>query len=174
MKNNFTLINYFETPTILQKLGLLKESDWIGNKARLKNIDAYLRTQTIVVRGKNWIDCHPDYTNKFEKLFEKELIDLHNFFLYLYKKGQLTTFTIVKLPATSTISSHKNDNLDLGCKRYVLPVLTNPDVHFQVGDERKSMCANEIWEINTSDNFRVENYSCNDCIHIIFDWKLEA
>lgn len=173
MESNFNFINYFETPTILQKISLLNDSDWINNKARLSNIDAYLRTKTIIARGDKWIDCHPDYLNKFERLFEKELIDLHNFFVHIYKGGQLSNFAIVKLSPTSVIPTHKNNNLDSNSKRYIIPVLTNPEVHFEIDGERKSICANEIWQINTSKDYRVENYSCNDCIHTIIDWKLE-
>jgi len=174
MEINFHFINYFETPTILQKLSLLRESDWITYKARNDNVDSYLKTKIIVAKGDKWVNCHPDYLYKFGNLFEKEMIDLHNFFLRTYKKGQLTNFVIVKLLPHSTISKHVNNNIDLNTKRYIIPVTTNPEVHFEIADERKSIFANEIWEINNSNVYRVENYSCHDCIHTIVDWNLEG
>lgn len=173
MENNFNFINYFETPPILQKIFLLQDHDWLHHKSRLENSDSYVKTKTIIARGNKWVDCHTDYLIKKEKLFEKELIDLHNFFIQLYKRGQLTNFAIVKLLPHSTIPTHKNTNLDLNTKRYIIPVLTNPDVHFEINKERKSIFANEIWEIDNSQDYRVENYSSYDCIHTIVDWKLE-
>jgi hypothetical protein len=174
MEFNFNFINYFETPTILQKLNLLKEADWITHKARNDNVNSYVKTKTIVARGNKWVDCHVDYLKKYEAMFEKEMIDLHNFFLRLYKHGQLTNFVIVKLLPNSVITKHTNNNLDSNTKRFIIPVTMNPQIHFEIGEEKKSICANEIWEINNSSEYRVENYSCHDCIHTIVDWKLEG
>jgi len=173
MESNFNFINFFEMPPVLNKLSLLRDADWLTHKARLENIDSYVKTKTIIAKGDKWIDCHPDYLQNKEKFFEKEIIDLHNFFVRLYKKGSLSNYAIVKLFPNSTIPAHKNNNLDPNTKRYIIPVTTNPEIHFDIGGERKSLFANEVWEINNSSEYRVENYSCHDCIHTIVDWKLE-
>lgn len=161
-------------PPVLQKLSLLRETDWLNHKARLSNIEQYVKTKSVVAKGNAWIDCHPDYLNSKEKLFEKEIIDLHNFFVHKYKNGYLTNYIIVKLNSNSTIPAHVNNNLDSNTKRYIIPITTYPEVHFEIDGERKSLFANEVWEINNSQNYRVENYSSYDCIHTIVDWKLEG
>lgn len=172
MENNFNFINYFETPTILQKTSLLNDSDWVIGKARTKNCDSYVKTKSIVARGNKWIDCHPDYLAKNEKRFETELINLHNFFLHIYKKGQLTNFIIVKLLPHSTISEHKNDNLENGSKRYLIPILSDPEIQYEIGGEEKNICANEVWEIDCEKSFAVKNYSANLCMYLKVDWSL--
>lgn len=173
MEFNFHFINFFEMPPFFQKVSSLNESDWLTHKARLENINNYVKTKSIVIKGNKWIDCHPDYLTSKEKLFENNIIDLHNFFVRLYKRGSLTNLIIVKLLKNSTIPSHKNNNLDTNTKRFIIPIITNPEVHFEVGGERKSLFANEIWEINNSNEYRVENYSNIDCLHTIVDWRLE-
>lgn len=172
MESNFKFVNFFETPTVLQKINFMTDSTWLSHTCRITNCFDYVKTKTIVVRGNSWFNCDNEYLSNNEKIFESELLNLHNFFIRIYKKGQLVDFIINKLYPNSIISSHLNSNLKENTKRYIIPVSTTPEVNFQIANEKKDIFANEIWEINNSYEYKVENYSPYDCIHIIADWRL--
>lgn len=174
---NFKHVGFFETPSFLQKLSLLPESIWDEYTFRQNNFEPHKNTKTILIIGEEWMVGSKEDLQKYEKnkkLFENELINLHNFFLEKYKRGRIVRCILTKLKAHSTIPPH-NDGGDsmINSKRHHIPVLTNPEIEFEVGGEQKHLQANEVWEINNLKVHAVRNYSEHDRIHLIADWTLE-
>ena len=175
MENNSSLFSYFETPPILQKLLTLSDSDWKDRSFLEKNNGSYLRAKIIPLIGDQWKIKDPEYINQKYPFFEKELIDLHNYLLSKFKKGKFNRCVIISLPSQTVITPHIDDESIKGnFKRFVIPIITYPDVYYEFGDESKQLAANEMWEINSSVPFSLRNYSHTGNIHITVDWDIEA
>lgn len=175
MESDSSLFSYFETPPILEKLMTLPESEWKNKSFLEKNNSSYLRAKLIPLVGDEWRSKDPTYVIEKYRSFEKELIDLHNYLLSKFKKGSINRCVIVSLPPHTVITSHIDDESIKGnFKRFLIPIMTYPEVYYEFGDESKQLAANEIWEINSSVPFSLRNYSHTENIHITIDWNIEA
>jgi hypothetical protein len=77
---------------------------------------------------------------------------------------------LAKLPAKKTITPHADwQEYLLVCRRNHIPIITNADVRFTVGDETKVMKTGEVWEINNSKVHSVVNGGEDDRVHLIVD-----
>jgi hypothetical protein len=77
---------------------------------------------------------------------------------------------LAKLPAKKAITPHADwQEYLLVSRRNHIPVITNANVHFTVGDETKVMAAGEVWEINNSKVHSVVNDGEDDRVHLIID-----
>jgi tetratricopeptide (TPR) repeat protein len=78
---------------------------------------------------------------------------------------------LAKLLAGGSIPKHTDSGYSLlNCHRVHIPLITNNDVTFSVGDEQINMQAGEFWEINNSVTHGVENKGGEDRVHLIVDW----
>lgn len=172
---NIKLFSYFETPPILQKLLELSEHEWKDKTFLEKNNSSYLRAKLIPLIGNAWQKNHSDYLKQKYFLFEKEITDLHNYLLSKFKNGHISRCVIVTLPSQTVITSHIDDESVTGnFKRFLIPIVTYPDVFYDFGEDSKELAANEMWEINSNVPFSVRNYSHTRNIHITVDWNIEA
>jgi hypothetical protein len=86
--------------------------------------------------------------------------------------GHVQTAILIKLPASKSIPSH----VDKGpffrdYHRIHVPIVTNPDCLFTVGDETIHMKPFEMWEINNDNKFHsVTNNGTSDRIHLLIDF----
>ena len=175
MENNSSLYSYFETPPILEKLLTLSESEWKDKSFLEKNNDSYLRAKLIPLVGDNWKSKDAAYLVEKYLFFEKGLTDLHNYLLSKFKRGHFSRCIIVSLPPHTVITSHIDDESVKGTfKRFIIPIITYPEVYYEFGDESKQLAANEMWEINSTVPFSLRNYSHTGNIHITVDWDIEA
>lgn len=175
MSDNSSLFSYFETPPILQKLLELKDTDWKDKNFLQKNSSSYLRAKMIPLVGEIWQEKDESYVKEKYSYFEKEIIDLHNYLLSKFKSGNINRCIIVSLPMHTVITPHVDDeSIKNNFKRFIIPIVTYPDVYYEFGDESKQLAANEMWEINSSIPFSVKNYSHTGNIHITVDWNIEA
>jgi hypothetical protein len=77
---------------------------------------------------------------------------------------------LAKLPAKKVITPHADwQEYLLVSRRNHIPVVTNANVHFTVGDETINMKTGEIWEINNSKVHGVVNDGEDDRVHLIID-----
>ena len=175
MKNNLSLFSYFETPPILEKLLVFEKSEWKDKTFLEKNNSSYIRAKIIPLVGDVWSLKDNAYVTQKYQLFEKPLIDLHNYLLSKFKKGKINRCIIVSLPPHTILTSHVDDESIKGnFKRFIIPILTYPEIFYEFGDESKELAANEMWEINSSAPFCLRNYSHTENIHITVDWDIEA
>jgi len=87
--------------------------------------------------------------------------------------GYLLRAILTKLFAGKDIPEHidvANQTFKLS-KRIHIPIVTNPDCIFTVGDESINMKEGEIWEMNNDKKVHsVINGGTEDRIHLIMDW----
>jgi hypothetical protein len=102
--------------------------------------------------------------------------DLYNIVLPIIRElesqhnGRHGRVFLAKLPAKKTITPHADwQEYLLVCRRNHIPIITNADVRFTVGDETKFMKTGEIWEINNSRVHSVVNDGEDDRVHLIID-----
>jgi hypothetical protein len=175
MESDAQFFGYFETPSILQKLLNLESGDWKSKAFLEKNNDSYIRAKILPLVGVDWEIKDPEFVKNKKNLFEFDIINLHNFFLHKFKGGRISRCIIVSLPPRSTISSHIDDeSTEKDAKRFLIPIVTYPEVHYTFNQLSKELQANEMWQINTQAQFGLRNYSHIESIHISVDWNIEA
>jgi hypothetical protein len=175
MTENLKHFTYFETPTILQKLQFIDNLQWKPNTFYLNNCDEYCRAKIMPIIGEEWSKRDKECLTQNYSIFEKEIISLHNLFIHKFKSGSLGRLVIIKLPQRSVINAHiDQESCVQKFRRFIVPVITYPEVFYEVGDESRELAANEMWEINSELSFSLRNYSHTDSIHISVDWKLEG
>jgi aspartyl/asparaginyl beta-hydroxylase (cupin superfamily) len=57
----------------------------------------------------------------------------------------------------------------MAVRRCHIPLITNDDIKFTVGDHTMSLKQGECWEINNSKIHEVKNLSNYDRVHILID-----
>lgn len=173
MENTLNFFGFFETPPFFKKLLCLSSRDWKEGDFFM-NSEQYRKAKMIPLIGSHWKNKDEKYVNDLYKFFENEIILYNNLFVQKLKRGFFSRLFIVKLPCRCIIPTHlDNDNTDANSKRFIVSVMTYPEVFYDIGEESKQLPANEIWEINNTMKFGVRNYSHIENIHITADWTLE-
>jgi hypothetical protein len=109
---------------------------------------------------------YPLFQDEISKI--EELIKLNT-----GEEGKILRALLVKLTAGKSIRPHKDvvgKSLVLG-RRIHIPIATNDDCFFTVGDDRRNLKIGELWEINNDKKeHSVQNLGETDRIHFIVDW----
>ena len=89
------------------------------------------------------------------------------------KLGYFIRASLVSLAAGRDITAHRDMNFSLTHSHRVhLPIITNEDVWFTVGNESISMCEGDLYEINNRRIHSVVNNGDQDRVHLILDFVL--
>ena len=85
----------------------------------------------------------------------------------------LETYRNVKLFKKTEIPTHvdwANETLKVA-RRIHIPIITNPDCIFIVGDDSINLKEGEIWEVNNDKKkHSVHNNGDEDRVHLLIDW----
>jgi hypothetical protein len=116
-------------------------------------------------------------------MYEEEILKIEKQLQSIYKSnGKIIRFIVVNLPAGEIIQPHKDatkaeedDMTSLKVdSRIHIPIQTNKDVHFGIGDKIVHMNVGEIWEINNHYHRHwVKNEGNTDRLHIILDYRAD-
>ena len=114
-------------------------------------------------------------------IYEDEILKIEKQIQSIYKSnGKILRFVIVNLPAGKEVARHtdatKAEEDDMSSlkvdSRIHLPLQTNTDVHFGIGDEVVHMNVGELWEINNHYHPHwVKNDGSTDRLHCILDYR---
>lgn len=170
---NFKFLGNYDITNIKNIVSSFTENDWLQYTKRQEIYEAHKQTLCIPVLFDlmyyNRIGEKTNYYSFFKE--EIELITNH-INKSKNKKGFIIRFEIVKMPAKTSIPTHKDNSPSLvEHSRVHLPIQTATDVYFKINDEEKNLKEGEMWEINNIDIHSVTNNSSIDRIHIIVDWK---
>ena len=100
-----------------------------------------------------------------------------------YQGGVPVLVCLDRLCAGNTIPAHRDgpqirppfpDELPSFYRRTHTPLLTNAEVDFVVGGERRHLARGEVWEINNWRVHHVENRGDADRVHLLVDWNAPA
>ena len=83
----------------------------------------------------------------------------------------LQAVRLMRLTPGSVIKEHRDHDLSLedGVVRIHIPVVTNPDVEFEVNRSRAVLEAGSAWYLRLSDPHRVANRGAHDRVHLVID-----
>lgn len=81
---------------------------------------------------------------------------------------------LMRLTPGSEIKEHSDPDLSAegGTARLHVPIVTNPEVDFQVNRRRVDMGAGELWYVRLSDPHRVVNRGSTDRVHLVIDARV--
>ena len=169
-----------------QQAAKITDADWTADAFRQKTYEVHKQTQTIrLIMDEDGRHRDPTYHPSYE--IYKELVDPIETFIRrqfeqtlkakrLRKKhgrGYFIRMILVKLLANGSIPHHVDQGETLSkSHRMHLPVITNEQNLFSVGDTEMHMKAGELWEINNRREHGVVNSGSEDRIHLIIDYVL--
>jgi hypothetical protein len=113
----------------------------------------------------------------YHEMFAKQVQELNDLMCLLFGTGEMCTCVLTNLPASTKIDMHFDDRIDFfkNTNRVHIPITTNDDVIFKVGDQERNMKVGEMWEINNySMRHGVFNNGSTDRIHLMIDWKFNS
>lgn len=151
--------------------------NWDEFTERQKRFDSeHVHTKTIpIIFDKSFNFNHLKIipTNLYP-LFENELSKIENDIkLSTGENGKIMRALLVKLTAGESIRPHV-DSVGFSlviCRRIHIPIQTNDNCFFTVGDDRRNLKLGELWEINNDKKrHSVENLGETDRVHLIVDW----
>lgn len=149
------------------------EEKWLEDTSRQELFEVHKETTTVFLADYSleW-DLNSPYAGTLRepdsllwKLVEpivKDLENIHN--------GKMGRVIFPKLSANKDIPAHIDggDYLDV-VRRHHIPIITNDNVFFRVGDETINMAEGECWEINNMKTHEVNNKSSEDRVHLLID-----
>jgi hypothetical protein len=160
----------------IKKIILDGNLDWNKFTSRQRMCSDMKNTQTIpIVFDSNFFvtNFNPVYTENYS-FFENELNNISEIIKKITdSKGYLLRAILVKLFKKTDIPTHidwANETLKVS-RRIHVPIITNPDCIFIVGEDSINMKEGEIWEMNNDQlKHSVHNNGDEDRIHLIIDW----
>ena len=171
MINNFHRVGEIDTTKWLMELDTITDKIWGEDYWRQEAFSVHQDTQTIpLVFDEEFVK--PIKTKHYTK-FETCLMSLESLLSTHYGKGFTARLILTKLKSKGVIPEHR----DIGrcfdiSHRVHLPLVTNDEVFFTVGEETITMRSGELWEINNANReHSVANKSDCDRVHLIIDWE---
>jgi hypothetical protein len=84
---------------------------------------------------------------------------------------ELHNVRLMRLDPGSSILEHRDPGLcaEDGSVRIHIPIVTNPETHFYVNDNRVEMAPGEVWYLRLSDPHRANNFGNTARIHMVID-----
>lgn len=162
----------------------LTEADWAQNSARQKKFEVHKDTQFIgLVYDEDFRHMNATRRPLLEK-FSVELRPVLKLIADHYENspetfskfgrdvnGYFVRISLAKLFSKGHIVEHRDMNFSLcHAHRVHIPIITNEEVTFKVGNEFVNLKAGEVVEINNRRKHAVMNKSDEDRVHLILDW----
>jgi len=169
---NFKLHKTFDISEIENKVRLFN-SEWFIDTSRQDMYWPHTSTNTyfLIEHSNDW-----QYEDKY--MPESRYLDIELWeivkpivnYLESIIGGKMGKVVLINLPGNKEILQHQDsgDYLDI-VRRFHIPIITNKNVYFQVGDEVKNMKAGECWEINNSKPHSVKNEGVENRVHLLID-----
>jgi hypothetical protein len=183
---SFRYIGGVEIAEIRKLVMQLTPPQWAGFPLRQKRYEVHRDTQTIgLVFDPDFRHTHPTRLPALE-VFQESLRPALEMAAVFYEEsprgqelvkqfglGYFVRATLVQLKAGGSIAPHQDNNFSLThSHRIHLPVITNDQVLFTVGDDTMSLPAGDMYEINNRRMHSVQNRSEEDRVHVILDFVL--
>jgi len=170
----FNLTKKYDVSRIAEIVYSYSDDEWNKDRSRQEAApQVHNQTNTIVIleisnMWQNGESFAPELVSDNQELINlvKPILKDHE---DLYD-GQAGKVVFIKLPPNGRVNDH-NDNGDYlsGVRRHHLPIITNDNVKFRVGNDVINMKTGECWEINNNKLHGVVNLGDSDRIHMLFD-----
>ena len=177
---NFKYIGNVDISQLKQKLEE-NASDWDNQftRQRAALFDTHRDVETLPLQwSAENLHQSPDMvapkTEFYSKYYDATLFaTLEEQITKVYGKGYFVRIILLKLLARQVIPKHTDNSESLHVNRRIhIPIKTNPNVLFHVGEETRNLQEGEICEIDNVGLHGVENNSDEDRIHLVVDWHV--
>ena len=183
-KEDAVCLGRFDITALRDQVAALTDADWNADTHRQQTFDAHTRTQTIkLIFDADYRHSNPTVRAGFEA-FEpaiRPLMDhIRGWYLQSLRQrriaekhgpGYFIRAILTRLVPDAEIAPHADDGHSLKrCHRIHMPIVTNPDCLFTVGDLTWNMPAGELWEINNRRIHAVRNGGATARVHLILDY----
>ena len=148
------------------------EAAWRADQFRQKKFDVHTDTETLyLIYDQDFRHVNPTKLPLFD-VFAAALQPIFDTIAArLGGDGWIVRCIIARLCSGGRVNLHRDHGFSLTrARRFHIPIMTNLDVHFTVGDETVHMRPGEIWEINNVKRHGVVNSGAKPRIHLILDW----
>jgi Aspartyl/Asparaginyl beta-hydroxylase len=157
---------------------------WNADASRQKAFDAHTSTQTLKLIADSDFrhtnpTVHPAFTT-LEPLLQPFMAHIRGYYLQTLRQrivaekngpGYFIRALLTRLPSKASIKPHIDDGESLKrCHRIHVPIISNPDSLFIVGNKRFHMPEGEMWEINNRRTHAVINDGAEARVHLIMDY----
>jgi hypothetical protein len=174
----------FDISALRAKAAALDEEAWNADGRRQADFRAHASTQSIRLIGDpDFRHTNPTTQPAFHT-FEPQLSPLMDHIRAAYLQtqrqrrvaevngpGYFIRVLLARLPAKAEIKPHVDEGESLKrCHRIHVPVISNPDAFFYVGNLRFHMPEGEMWEINNRRTHAVTNNGDAARVHLILDY----
>ena len=168
------LLKDLDIGQLKQKLTKVSDKEWESCTLRQDVFDTAKDTKTIVMKfnGPTQRSNNPAETTTFKEWGKwKSLVKpLISEVQKLYPSSVISKCFFPKLKVGGVISTHTDSGATLELvHRIHIPIITNEDCMFTVGDEDINMKEGYAYEINNAKNHGVVNKGIADRVHLIFD-----
>jgi len=146
--------------------------DWNEFDFRQAKFDVHRETKTIPILFDKSFEIKKTETKNYE-VFAEELQNIERHLKNILEEdGYIFRAILVNLPSKKEILPHKDRGESLRVPRRIhIPIITNSECSFSVGETTKNLKEGEIWEIdNSGQKHSVSNMGDEDRIHLIVDW----
>ncbi len=171
---NFRLLDVCDIAALKAKVAALSEDDWAGVSWRQESFDAHRDTQTIeLIFDQDFRHENPTKRDSYFSLdCDKVLAPVEEAISdYFTGDGYAVRALLVRLMPRGKIPAHVDTGYSLmNARRVHIPITSNDQVLFSVGNETRVMKEGELWEINNARVHSVENESDRGRVHLIIDW----
>ncbi len=171
---NFRLLDVGDVSAIKERVAALTEDDWNAVEWRQESFEAHNDTQTIeLIFDRDFRHENPTIQPKYRELDCDRLLApiMEAISDYFTGEGYVVRALLVNLKPGGRIPSHVDTGHSLmNSRRIHIPITSNDEVVFTVGNEPRVMKEGELWEINNARVHSVENGSDRGRVHLIVDW----
>jgi len=183
---NFFHIGDLDVTDLKNLVLSLTEEQWDSFALRQKRYEVHQHTQTIgLVYDPDFRHSHPTRLptlQMFEDAIRPALWMTADHFeesgtgrqlIGENGPGYFIRATLVRLKAGCSIAEHQDKNFSLThSHRIHLPIITNDEVLFSVGNETVNMREGQLFEINNRRKHSVHNNGTDDRVHMILDFVM--
>jgi len=184
---DFKSLGEVDVTKLRQAVSSISDARWIDDEKRQQTYEnIHQHTQTIGLiydddMRHTDVTVHPAYRD-FEELVKpieehvSAFYETQGYHVIESRRNQQPYFAriiLVRLKVGGFISKHKDGSATMRrCHRIHLPIITNPEVAFDVGESSMGMAEGELWEINNRREHAVANHGEEDRVHLIFDYVI--
>jgi quercetin dioxygenase-like cupin family protein len=171
---NFRLLDVCDVSAIKDTVAALSEDDWNAVNWRQKRFEAHNHTQTIeLIFDRDFRHENPTVHPKYHELGCDTLLApvVDAISDYFTGEGYAARAILVNLKPGGEIPTHVDTGHSLmNSRRIHVAIISNDQVVFNCGNEKRVMKEGELWEINNARVHSVENRGEKGRVHLIVDW----
>jgi len=179
-KDTFISHGIYDINPIIQLLdsGDLDWNAYTDRQDKFKTAHGYTKTIPIIFDKSFNYDHLRIVPTEHYPLFKDELLKIEELIKQsTNENGKIMRALLVNLVSGGSIPPHV-DTVGFSlvvCRRIHIPIQTNDECYFTVGNDKRNLKLGEMWEINNDKQMHsVVNLGETDRIHLIVDWVEES